>query len=83
MIQPIKFISINMDDYDEIVGIRLSDVCGNKIVEKTWGNSGEWQIKEIPDGLDIISVRCNTKADKDHILRIGFMLWSPNPDAVD
>ena len=73
-----------MDDYDEIVGLRLSNIIGQKLAEKTWGSSaGNWQIQQIPDGLEIIGVRCNTKADADHILRLGFMLWEPNPDAED
>ena len=67
--------------------IRLIDEQGNYLIDYALRDRpGQWITQDIPDGKEIIGLRCNLNKAGDApnsncILKLGFLLWTPNPYA--
>ena len=62
-----------------ILGLKLTDDKGKKILEKVWCKfGGEWVAHEIGEGEEIIGLQCNVKKYNSVISRLGFLLWKSN-----
>ena len=60
-----------------IKGLRLTDTEGVHQVNLNWANVGQWSVQDIPEGQEIIGLKCNVKNHKTAIPRIGLVLWTP------
>ena len=58
-----------------IKGLRLTDGTGNQIVDLDTSANGQWSNKQIPEGHEIIGLKCNVKGQPSSITRIGLILW--------
>ena len=61
-----------------ISGMRLIDEEGEHIVDLNWSGVGAWATQEIPEGNEIIGLKCNTSKYHHAIPRIGIILWTPH-----
>ena len=43
-----------------LMGFRMTDEEGNHLVDLNWSGVGAWITQEIPEGLEIIGLKCNT-----------------------
>ena len=79
-IRKVSFYHSNNWTY--IQRMKLSDEHNQAIIDKTWcgDNDGNWATKDIPADKEIIGVFVNTTADV-RITKIGFLVWTPNPQA--
>lgn len=78
--RPVRYISMKVYKGCSIRGIRLADANGDYLLDVTWyanGNEGSWVTHTIPNGSEIIGLKCNTCSNPSNILRIGFVLWTP------
>ena len=63
-------------------GLRLIDENGVNIVKVNfYPRAGDWFIKDIPEGKEVIGLYCNTNNHLNVIERLGFILWTHNPKA--
>ena len=44
-----------------IVGFRLIDEEGQHLVDLNWSGVGNWAIQDIPEGNEIVGLKCNTQ----------------------
>ena len=60
----------------QICGFRLIDRNGNFIMDEKWhtGAGGEWEVHDIPEGSEIIGLKCNNSL-KFSIPTLSFLLW--------
>ena len=63
--------------------MKLSDKHDEAIIDETWDkrDDGNWITREIPAAKEIIGVFVNTTFESDRIKKIGFLVWTPNPQA--
>lgn len=63
----------------QINRFRLLDDQGEDVVDLVLGEqtAGEWVIREVPAGKEIVGLYCNTQSHRRHIESIGLILWKP------
>ena len=63
----------------QINRFRLMDDQGGDVVDLVFGEqeAGEWVIRELPEGKEIIGLYCNTQSHRRYIESIGLILWKP------
>ena len=75
----IRKVSMCIWGGNRILGLRLIDNEGKKIVDNTWWKlGGGWITYDIPVGEEIIGIRCNVNKDKCVLTRLSFLVWRPN-----
>ena len=76
-------ISVRVKEGKYLHGLRLIDDSGTNVVDINAKDEGEWVTKDIPTGKEIVGYYCSTKKGDldDSIHRLGFLVWTPNPDA--
>ena len=63
----------------QIHRFRLMDDQGEDVVDLVFSEqeTGEWMIRDVPEGKEIIGLYCNTQSHRRHIECIGLILWKP------
>ena len=56
----IRQVSMKVWNGYAIMGLRMTDEEGNYVVDLNWSGVGAWISQDIPDGLEIIGLKCNT-----------------------
>ena len=58
--------------------------AGKSVVDLVWDNryhsGGRWVTQEVPEDKEIIGFYCGIEGQY-YIKRLGFILWTPNPNA--
>ena len=73
----IRKVSMKVWNGYAIKGLRLTDGEGKHLIDFNWANVGQWSVQEIPDGQEIIGLKCNVNNHPNAIPRIGLVLWEP------
>ena len=79
-------ISVKIKKHDNILcAMRLIDEHGENLVDLEWQKreDGEWITQDIPEGQEIIGLYMSKAGDPEWIQSLGFILWEPNPNAID
>ena len=65
--------------------IRMIDEDGDYVVDQNWqkNNEAKWVTRDIPEDKKIIGLYMSTGGAGHAIRSLGFVLWQPNPDAVE
>ena len=58
-----------------IIGFKFESNTGKTLLAVNYDEKHEKTVKEIPDGYEIIGVKC--KVNKFNVSRVGFVLWKP------
>ena len=62
--------------------MKLLDINDDPIVDIQFYNAEyTWVTYEIPDGKEIIGLQANINYNTHWIYKLGFLLWTPNPNA--
>ena len=61
---------------EEFNGIRLTDPNGEVIADENWGN-GICFTKHVPEGHEIIGLKCAQNWTWNKLPKLGFMCWKP------
>ena len=85
---PVRAVGLLIRKSDNFIfGLRLEDSLGNPLLDFAWkkedGNI-QWFRQEIPPGKEIIGLYGNRLAgggSSSWITSLGFIVWSPNPQA--
>ena len=73
----VRKVSMKVWNGYAIKGLRLTDAEGKHHVDLNWANVGQWSVQEIPEGQEILGLKCNTSNHVNAIPRIGLILWMP------
>ena len=79
----IRQVSVKMSTWNNFFGLRLFEESGKAIVDEEWSDNGKWtESKTIPEGNEIIGIKwVDTNFNEClQITRLGFLLWTPNPN---
>jgi len=73
-------IGLKLSSNMRIHGLRIKYAAGDyyTMFEAEQGN---WKAKTIPEGKEIIGLYGDFDDSGEHITTLGFILWSPNPQA--
>lgn len=76
---PITSVSVKLTGQMQIYGIKFTYSTGDVHVLFE-ADGGLWKEREIPKGKQIVGFYGN--ADEDRINTLGFIVWTPNPNAL-
>ena len=76
---PMKQVHVKLNGQMQIYGLRFTYMTGD-VHTLFEGDGGLWKTKDIPHGKEIIGFYGNAFEERIHSL--GFILWTPNPDAM-
>ena len=82
----IRQIAVKLSNWNNIYGLRFIDDSGKHIVDEDWSEKGKWSSpKTVPEDNEIIGLKwVNTTFNECiQITRLGFLLWVPNPNAIE
>ena len=83
----VRKLGLLVSNSNYIFGIKLLDEKNREIIWEEW--NGEvpghitWKYQKIPEGQEIIGVYGNKTKGGYSIKQLGFVMWKPNPLAVE
>mmetsp|Transcript_13776 Transcript_13776/g.17409 ORF Transcript_13776/g.17409 Transcript_13776/m.17409 type:complete len:93 (+) Transcript_13776:909-1187(+) len=78
---PITEVGIKLTGEMMIYGLRLKYATGD-IYTLFESADGNWKAKQIPAGKEIIGLYGDFDETGERINTLGFILWTPNPQAI-
>lgn len=82
----IRKVSIKVRKTNNLMyAMRLTDDSGVHVVDVEWDthSAAKWVTHDIPDGQEIIGLYMSKKGKSYDIQSLGFILWKPNPSAIE
>ena len=78
---PITEVGVKLTGEMQIYGLRIKYATGDyyTMFESPDGN---WKAKQIPQGKEIIGLYGDFDETEERINTLGFILWTPNPQAI-
>ena len=73
----IRQVSMKVWNGYAIKGLRLTDNEGEHMINLDWAGVGQWSHDDIPEGQEIIGLKCNLSSYPSAIPRLGLLLWVP------